>query len=137
MEKICLKLFSLQKIHKNKYFIKKQPPQGFCKKGVLKKFHKIHLKTPVLESLFNRVLGMRHATLLKKRLRHRCIYVNFVKFLRTSFLQNTSVFCLTVSLHKEVLYICWNLLLLEKWTKSQFCYFFVLPIHLNYISSMR
>ena len=29
-------------------------------------------------------------TLLKKRLRHRCFSVNFVKFLRTLFLQNTS-----------------------------------------------
>ena len=137
LRKDLFETFSLQKIAENKSFIKKQPPEGFCKKRGLKQFHKIHLKAPVLESLFNRVSGMRHATLLKKRLRRRCIYVNFVKFLRTSFLQNTSVFCLTVSFHKEVLYICWNLLLLEKWTKSQFCYFFVLTIHLNYISSMR
>ena len=116
MEKICLKLFSLQKIHKNKYFIKKQPPQGFCKKGVLKKFHKIHLKTPVLESLFNRVSGLRPAILLKKKLQHRCFQVNFVKLLRTTFLQNTSIICLTVLFYKEVLYTCSNLLL-EKWTK--------------------
>ena len=39
---------------------------------------------------FNKVAGLRPATLLKKRLRHRCFPVNFVKFLRTSFLQNTS-----------------------------------------------
>ena len=32
----------------------------------------------------------RPATLLKKRLWHRCFPVNFVKFLRTPFLQNTS-----------------------------------------------
>ena len=32
----------------------------------------------------------RPATLLKKRLYHRCFPVNFAKFLRTSFLQNTS-----------------------------------------------
>ena len=68
MEKICLKLFSLQKIDKNKSFIKKQPPEGFSKKGVLKIFHKIHLKTPVLESYFNRVSGLRAATLLKKEI---------------------------------------------------------------------
>ena len=117
MEKICLKLLSLQKIDKNKSFIKKQPLQRFCKKGVLKKFHKIHLKTPVSESLFNRVSGLRPASLLKKRLQHRCFQVNFAKFLRTPFLQNTSVISLTVSFHKEVLYICSNLLLLEKWTK--------------------
>ena len=112
-----MKLFSLQKIDKNKSFIRKQPPEGFCKKGVLKKIHKIHQKTPVLESLFNRVLGLRPATLSKKRLQHRCSHVNFVKFLRAPFLQNTFVICLTVSFHKEVLCICSNLLLLEKWTK--------------------
>ena len=112
-----MKLFSLQKIDKNKSFIKKQPPEGFHKKGVLKKFHKIHLKTPVLESYFNGVSGLKAVTLLKKRLQHRCFQVNFMKFLRTPFLQNASVICLTVSLHKEVLYICSNLLLLEKWTK--------------------
>ena len=111
-----MKLFSLQKIHKNKYFIKKQPPQGFCKKGVLKKFHKVHLKTPVLESLFNRVSGLRPVILLKKKLQHRCFQVNFVKLLRTTFLQNTSIICLTVLFYKEVLYTCSNLLL-EKWTK--------------------
>ena len=33
---------------------------------------------------------VRPATLLKKRLWHRCFPVNFVKFLRTPFLQNTS-----------------------------------------------
>ena len=44
--------------------IEKQPPEVFCKK--------------------------RRATLLKKRLWHRCFSVNFAKFLRTPFLQNTS-----------------------------------------------
>ena len=34
--------------------------------------------------------GLRPATLLKKRFWHRCFPVNFAKFLRTTFLQNTS-----------------------------------------------
>ena len=41
----------------------------------------------------------RPATLLKKRLWHRCFLVNFVKFLRASFLQNISgrlLLCQTV-----------------------------------------
>ena len=42
------------------------------------------------ESLFNKVTGLRPVTLLKKRLWHRCFPVNFAKFLRTPFLQNTS-----------------------------------------------
>ena len=112
-----MKLFSLQKIDKNKSFIKKQPPVGFSKKGVLKKFQTIRLETPVLESYFNRVSGLRAVTLLKKRLQHRCFQANFMKFLRTPFLQNTSVIFFTVSFHEEVLYICSNLFLLEKLTK--------------------
>ena len=39
---------------------------------------------------FNKVAGLRRATLLKKRLWHRCFPVNSVKFLRTLLLQNTS-----------------------------------------------
>ena len=35
---------------------------------------------------FNTSLGLRSATLVKRRLWHRCFPVNFVKFLRTTFL---------------------------------------------------
>ena len=77
-------------------------------------FWKIHRKTPVPESLFliklqasglkfrnfakstgkhlcqclffNKVVGLRSAILIKKRLWHRCFPGNFVKFLRTYFL---------------------------------------------------
>ena len=59
---------------------KKQPPEKFYEKKYSWKFRKIYSKTPVPEP----------ATLLKKRLWYRCFPVNFVKFLRTSFLQNTS-----------------------------------------------
>ena len=62
----------------------------FCRKGTLKKFREIHRKTPVPEPLFNKVAGLRPATLLKKGPWHRCFLVNFAKFLRTTFLQNTS-----------------------------------------------
>ena len=39
---------------------------------------------------FNKVRDLRPATLSKRRLWHRCFPVNFAKFLRTCFLQNTS-----------------------------------------------
>ena len=43
------------------------------------------------QSLFlNKVAGLSPATLFKKRLWHMCFPVNFVKFLKTLFLQNTS-----------------------------------------------
>ena len=44
------------------------------------------MKTPEPESFFNKVAGPMPASLLKKRLWHRYFPVNFVKFLRTSFL---------------------------------------------------
>ena len=44
------------------------------KKSVLKKFHKIHRKTSVSESL------------LQKRLQHKCFSVDFAKFLRAPIL---------------------------------------------------
>ena len=48
--------------------VQKQSPEAFCKKMCSWKFHKIHRKTPVPEAFFNKVAGLRPATLLKKRL---------------------------------------------------------------------
>ena len=60
------------------------------KKGDLRNFAKFTGKL-LCQSLFiNKVVGLKPATLLKKRLWHRCFPVNFAKFLRTPFLQNTS-----------------------------------------------
>ena len=56
----------------------KQPPEMFYEKSCSQKQE--NRKTPVLESLFNKVAG----------LRHRCFPVNFVNILKTPFLQNTS-----------------------------------------------
>ena len=68
-------------------YCQKQSPRDVCKK-----FHKIHRKTPVPESLFS---DPRPPTLLKKRLWHSFFPVKFAKFLRTPFLQNTgSCFCI-------------------------------------------
>ena len=62
------------------------------KKGVLRNFAKFTGKHLCQGLLFNKVAGQaRPATLLKKSLWHRCFPVNFAKFLRTPFLQNTSV----------------------------------------------
>ena len=53
---------------------RKQPPEIFCNKRCFQKFHKIHKKRPVP----------------LKRPWHSCFPVNFAKYLRTPFLQNTS-----------------------------------------------
>ena len=73
------------------YHINKQPPV----------FRKFHRKTPVLESLYDKVarvllkLTLIHdpATLLKKRLWHRCFPVNFAKFLGTIFYRTPTGGC--------------------------------------------
>ena len=60
------------------------------KKGIPRNFSKFAGKH-LCQSLFiNKVAGLTRTTLLKKRLWHRCFPVNFAKFLRTPFLQNTS-----------------------------------------------
>ena len=65
----------------------------FCKKGVLGNFAKFTGKHMCQRLFFNKVAGLKPATLLKKSLWHRCFPVNFAKFLRTPFLQNTSGGC--------------------------------------------
>ena len=60
------------------------------KKGVLKKLAKFTGKHLSQSLFFNKVAGLRPASLSKKTLWHRCFPLNFVKFLRTLFLQNTS-----------------------------------------------
>ena len=57
--------------------------------GFLKNFTKFIGKRLCQSLFFNKVAGLRPANLLKKRLRHKCFSVNFVKFLRTDFLQAT------------------------------------------------
>ena len=60
--------------------------QIFLKIGVEKKFRRFHRKTPVLESLFNKVAGLQACNFITNRLQHRCFPVKFTKFLRTLFL---------------------------------------------------
>ena len=60
------------------------------KRAVPRNFAKFTRKHPCQSLFFSKVAGLRPATLLKKRLWHRCFPVNFAKLLRTPFLQNTS-----------------------------------------------
>ena len=68
------------------YTLNRSSHQGCSiKKGVLRNFTKFTGKRLCQSLSFNKVAGLRPA-----RLSHRCFPVNFVKFLRTPFLQNTS-----------------------------------------------
>ena len=61
-------------------------------KGVLRNFTKFIGKHMCQGLLFNKVAGLKTPMpeVLKKRVLHRCFPVNFVKFLRIPFLQNTA-----------------------------------------------
>ena len=63
------------------------------RKGVLRNFAKFAGKHLCQGLFFNKVTGLRLATLLNKRIWGRCFPVNFAKFLKTPFLQNTSGDC--------------------------------------------
>ena len=70
--------------------LQKQPPEVFCKKRVLNNFAKFTGQHLCQRLFFNKVAGVRLATLLKKGLWHRCFPLIFAKLLRTPFLQCTS-----------------------------------------------
>ena len=57
----------------------------FYKKGVIRNFVKFTGKYMCQSIFFNKVAGLRYATLLKKRLWDMCFLVNIAKFLRTLF----------------------------------------------------
>ena len=60
-------------------------PEVFYKKRVLRNSAKFTRKRMCQSLFFNKVAGLRCASLLKKKLWHRCFLVNFAKFLRTPF----------------------------------------------------
>ena len=59
-------------------------------KGVLRNFAKFTGKHLCQNLIFNKVAGLRPATLLKKETLTQALSCDFAKFLRTTFLQNTS-----------------------------------------------
>ena len=67
--------------------------------GVLINYTKFAWKHLRQSLFFNKVAGLRSATLLKKRLLHRWFPVSFVKFIRTPLSQNTSGLLLLESIN--------------------------------------
>ena len=67
------------------YNLRRSFPEVFYRKGVLRNFAKLTGKHLCQSLFFNKVAGVRPATLFKKRLWYRCFPVNLAKFLRTPF----------------------------------------------------
>ena len=70
----------------------KQSPEVFCK---------FYRKTSMLESVFNKVAGLKASNIIKNRLQHRCFPVKFAKFLRTPILNNICERLLLLSVTSE------------------------------------
>ena len=81
--------------------------------GVLRNFTKFTGKHLCQSIFLNKVAGLRPVTLSKKRLWHRCFPVNFAKFLRAPFLQNT--FGRLLRSFIQIVYSIWTLNLTETW----------------------
>ena len=62
--------------------------QVFYKKKLFLNFCNINRKTPLLETLFNKVADLQAPNFIKKRPQHRCFPANIAKFLRTVILKN-------------------------------------------------
>ena len=76
---------SSNKISAKSYWYRSSRPEVFCKKKMFLKISQNPQENACARSLFNKVAGLRPATLLKERLWHRCFLVNFTKFLETLF----------------------------------------------------
>ena len=85
----------------------------FMKNGALKNFPKFSEKHLYQSLLFNKSACLRSATLVKKRLCHRCFLMDFAKILRTSFF---------------IEYLCW---LLQHNLMILFCFVPAFPYHLK------
>ena len=84
-------------------------PEVFCKKDVLRNFAKFTGKHLCQSLFFNKVAGLRPATLLKKRLWHRSFHANFAKFLRTPILTQHLLWLLlyiTITSSEEAVKMC-------------------------------
>ena len=89
---VCLLLQYVLWIYFNmKLFFMEAATRGaLWKKSALVNFTKFTGKHLCQSLFFKKLAGLRAATSLKKKLRHKCFPVNLAKFLRTPYLQNTS-----------------------------------------------
>ena len=101
--------FCLRKMLKFKlaFLVSNQTNFKIKKKSVLRNVAKFTGRHLCQSLFFNQVAGLRPATLLKKRLWHRCFPVNFTKFLRTPILTE---------------HLCWLILALLKKKLRSWCF---------------
>ena len=118
------------------------------KKVVLENFAKFTRKYLCLSVLFNKVVGLTPATLLKKRLWHRCFPVSFAKLSRTlcyrpppgdsfwprSLLQNSEIFLLAITGKTVLVNSVQEIIEMEAWVLLRF--YLCLHNQLDFIHSI-
>ena len=72
-----------------------------CQKDALKNFTKLTRKRLCQSLFYNKFVTLSSVTLLKKRLRYRCLPMNFPIFLATSFLERTSLVAASALIHYQ------------------------------------
>ena len=87
---------------------KSSRPEVFCKKGGLRNFAEFTRKHQCQRLFFNKVAGLRPATLWKKRLLVQLFSLNFAKFLRTPFNKKHPLWLLLKGLKFDsLLFLLW------------------------------
>ena len=125
--------FRKEKIYLISNFLRSSRSQIFCKIGVLKKLHKIHRKTPLLESVFNKVAGLKAWNFIKKRLQQDIFLWILHKFSKSLFTEHLQLILLAdSSVPTKVLFIEHSFFLLPL-----FFFFFFLVIAIMGICSER
>ena len=113
---------SSNKISAKSYWYRSSRPEVFCKKKMFLKISQNPQENACARSRFNKVAGLRSATLLKERLWHRCFLVNFTKFLETPFfieylwwllLAGTQTLIVNSSSLASLIITSWNIQCLE------------------------
>ena len=87
--------------YKTKYCTYRSSHRRYSVKKVFLKISQFHRKTPLLENLFNKFVGLQIYNFIKKRLQHRCFPLKFARFLRTPILKIGCIndtFCSTKTL---------------------------------------
>ena len=85
----------------NRPLIRNSRPKVFYDKSVLKNFSKFTGKHLCQSPFFNKVAGLRPATLFKKRIWQRCFPVNFAKILRTPFSPGDCFYLISIKLWRK------------------------------------
>ena len=63
--------------------LRSRRPKVLCKKDVLRNFARFTGNELYQRLFFDKIVGLRPASLFKRKFWHKCFCVNFVKFLRT------------------------------------------------------